>query len=122
VHSLLPKELGIYRVGPHLQAGPGRARAPDFSAWVERVQPRWRVVILALTPLVSLSGNALMDLDAAYERLRGGRKRLIICGVTAQQYKLLDEAGLVDKLGAGNVVPDLEFAVAQGIEMLGERA
>jgi uncharacterized membrane protein YoaK (UPF0700 family) len=121
VHSLLPKELGIYRVGPHIQAGPARARAPDFTAWVERVQPRWRVIILALTPLVSLTGNALLDLDAAYERLRGERRRLIICGITPAQYKLLDEAGIVDKLGPANVCPDLEFAVAQGIEMLGER-
>jgi uncharacterized membrane protein YoaK (UPF0700 family) len=117
VHSLLPKELGIYRVGPHIQHR-GAARPPDFQSWVERLPARWRVVILAMTPLVRLEPNALMDLDAAYERLRGERRRLIICGITPAQYKLLDGAGLVDKLGAENVCPDLEFAVAQGVGML----
>ncbi|HEY7119815.1 MAG TPA: DUF1275 family protein [Tepidisphaeraceae bacterium] len=116
VHSLLPQDLGIFRIGPHLQRH--GARPPDFQAWVERLPPRWRVIILALTPLVKLTSNSLLDLDAAHERLARGGKRLIICGITPVQYKLLDGAGIVDKLGVENVCPDLEFAVAQGIEML----
>jgi uncharacterized membrane protein YoaK (UPF0700 family) len=116
LHSLLPKELGIYRIGPHMHAG--RVSDPDFQTWVERMPQRWRVVILALTPLVRLSSNALLDLEAAYERLRGKGRRLIICGITPTQYKLLEGAGIVDKLGTANVCPDLEFAVAQGITML----
>jgi uncharacterized membrane protein YoaK (UPF0700 family) len=116
VHSLLPKELGIYRVGPHLQSG--RERDPDFQTWMDRMPPRWRVVILAMTPLVRLTDNSLMALEVAYDRLQGGGRSLIVCGITSSQYKLLDGAGLVDKLGAGNVCPDLEFAVARGMELL----
>lgn len=116
LHSLLPKELGIYRIAPHLHAN--RVSDPDFQTWVERLPQRWRVVILALTPLVRLSSNALLDLEAAYERLQQKGRRLIICGITPSQYKLLDGVGMVDKLGAANVCPDLEFAVAQGIVML----
>jgi uncharacterized membrane protein YoaK (UPF0700 family) len=121
VHSLLPKELGIYRIGPHLHAG-GRVGTPDFSAWVERVPARWKVIILAMTPLVRLTGNSLLDLEAAYERLRGSGRKLVICGITTSQYRQLDGAGLVDKLGSANVCPDLEFAVARGIEELGAGA
>jgi hypothetical protein len=117
MHSLLPKELGIYRMGPHLQRH--GARPPDFAAWVERLPERWRVIILALTPLVRFSPNSLMDMEAAYERLRRSGRRLIVCGITPVQYRLLEEAGMVERLGAENVCPDLEFAVAQGIEMLG---
>jgi uncharacterized membrane protein YoaK (UPF0700 family) len=116
VHSLLPKELGIYRIGPHLQSG--RERDPDFQTWIDRLPERWRVVILALTPLVRLTDNSLLALEAAFDRLKSGGRGLIICGITTSQYKLLDGAGLVDKLGAGNVCPDLEFAVAQGIDRL----
>jgi uncharacterized membrane protein YoaK (UPF0700 family) len=116
VHSLLPEGLGIYRIGPHRQHH--AARPPDFSAWVDRLPERWRVIILALTPLVKITDNALLDLDRACDRLRASGRRLIICGITPTQYKLLDAAGIVDKLGAENVCPDLEFAVAQGIEML----
>jgi uncharacterized membrane protein YoaK (UPF0700 family) len=116
VHSLLPKDLGIYRIGPHLQHR--AARPPDFSMWAERLPERWRVIILALTPLVKITDNALLDLDRACDRLRGTDRRLIICGITPAQYKLLDVAGIVDKVGTENVCPDLEFAVAQGIAAL----
>jgi hypothetical protein len=120
LHSLLPKELGIYRIGPHLGThGAHRVSDPDFQTWVDRLTPRWKVVILAMTPLVRLSENSLMALEEAMGRIRAGGRRLIICGITPGQYRLLDGAGIVDKLGAGNVCPDLEFAVAQGIEMLG---
>jgi MFS superfamily sulfate permease-like transporter len=116
VHSLLPAGLGIYRIGPHLQHR--AARPPDFSMWVDRLPERWRVVILALTPLVKITENALLDLHQASERLQGSGRQLIICGITRAQYKLLDGAGIVDKVGAENVCPDLEFAVAQGIAVL----
>ena len=122
LHSLLPKELGIYRIGPHLGThGAHRVSDPDFQTWVDRLPARWKVVILAMTPLVRLSDNSLMALEEAMGRIRAGGRRLIICGITPGQYKLLDGAGIVDKLGAANVCPDLEFAVAQGIEMLGTR-
>lgn len=119
VHSLLPPGLGIYRIGPHLQHR--ASRPPDFSMWVERLPQRWRVIILALTPLVKITDNALLDLDRACARLHASDRRLIICGITPAQYKLLDTAGIVDKLGPENVCPDLEFAVAQGIAVLRTR-
>jgi len=71
---------------------------------------------------VRLTGNSLMDLEAACDRLRGSGKRLIVCGITPPQYRLLEGAGIVDRLGAENVCPDLEFAVARGVEMLGMTA
>jgi uncharacterized membrane protein YoaK (UPF0700 family) len=116
VHSLLPRELGIYRIGPDLKSG--RAHDPDFQTWIDRLPQRWRVVILAMTPLVRLTENSLLALEAAHDRLKNGGRSLIVCGITTSQYKLLDGAGLVDKLGAANVCPDLEFAVAQGIDLL----
>jgi len=121
LHSLLPKDLGIYRIGPQQHHGQ-RPSVPDFQTWVDRLPDRWRVVILAVTPLVRLTGNSLMDLEAACDRLRGSGKRLIVCGITPPQYRLLEGAGIVDRLGAENVCPDLEFAVARGVEMLGMTA
>jgi uncharacterized membrane protein YoaK (UPF0700 family) len=116
IHSLLPKELGIYRI--HVGH---RAATPDFSGWVDRLPVRWKVVILALSPLVRFTGNAILDLEAALNRLDEDRKKLVLCGVTPPQYRLLDSAGIVDRLGAENVCPDLEFAVAQAVVMLGSR-
>jgi hypothetical protein len=67
---------------------------------------------------VKLTDNALLDLVAAHDRLRTQGRDLIICGITPTQYRQLDTAGLVDRLGPENVCPDLEFAVAQGIALL----
>jgi uncharacterized membrane protein YoaK (UPF0700 family) len=115
VHSILPKELGIYRVHPKLT---NKESVVDFAAWVDRLPEHWRVIILAITPLVRVSGNAAMDLEAAIDRLHGKGKTLILCGVVSRQYKQLEKSGLLEKIGAENICPDLEFAVALGVEAL----
>jgi uncharacterized membrane protein YoaK (UPF0700 family) len=115
VQSILPKELGIYRIHPTLQH---KESVVDFAAWVDRLPEHWRVVILALTPLVRLSGNAAMDLEAAVNRLESDGRKLILCGVATRQYKELERSGLLEKIGPENVCPDLEFAIALGVEAL----
>jgi hypothetical protein len=59
-----------------------------------------------------------MELEAAVDRLAAGGRKLILCGVVAKQYKELERSGLLEKIGAENVCPDLEFAVALGVEAL----
>ncbi len=113
--SLLPKELGIYRIAPHLDH---RVSDPDFTTFIERLNPRWKVVILALTPLVRLKSNSLLELEQAIDRFTRDQRQLIICGITPVQYKAMDRVGLIDKLGDENVCPDLEFAVARAIDCL----
>jgi uncharacterized membrane protein YoaK (UPF0700 family) len=115
VQAILPAGLGIYRVHPKLA---GKESVVDFAGWVDRLPERWRVIILAITPLVRLSGNAAMDLEAAVNRLSAAGKKLILCGVVTKQYKELERSGLLEKIGAENVCPDLEFAVALGVEAL----
>jgi hypothetical protein len=124
VQSLLPKDLGIYRMGPYMthagegHKGPLKMSQPDFAGFVDRLHARWRVVILALTPLVRLAPNSLMELSDAVARMRKGGRKLILCGITPVQWKALDTAGLLDELGEENVCPDLEFAVARAVDLL----
>ncbi|HYE19870.1 MAG TPA: YoaK family protein [Tepidisphaeraceae bacterium] len=128
VQSLLSKELGIYRMGPYTthggagHKGPLKMSQPDFAGFVDRLHARWRVVILALTPLVRLSPNSLMELADAVGRMRKDGRKLIVCGITPVQWKALDKAGVLDELGEENVCPDLEFAVARAVEVLGPAA
>lgn len=117
LHSLLPASLGIYRL-----SGSGRhtmERAPNFQAWAAIMPQRWRVIILALAPVLKMDDNAMMDLEQAVGNLGAQGRRLILCGITTPQYKALDHFGLIDKLGSENVCPDLEFAIARGIELTG---
>jgi uncharacterized membrane protein YoaK (UPF0700 family) len=120
IHSLLPKSVGIYRMATHKHRGGGGARAPAFLVWAEHLPERWRIVILAIWPILRLEENALLDLAAALSRIESDGRRLILCGVNPNQYKLLDRCGIIDRIGAANVCVDLEFAIARGIDLTRE--
>jgi len=117
VKALLPAELGIYRLLCHRNS---THRAPNFQQWVNRLPERWRVVILALSPLTHLDDNAILDLQEAVLHLRNTHRRLILCGLTPKQYKKMDVLGIIDNLDAENICPDLEFAIARGIGLVHE--
>lgn len=117
VKALLPPELGIYRLLYHRNSA---HRAPNFVQWVDRLPHRWRVVILALSPMTRLDDNAMLDLLEAVRNLRNARRRLILSGLTPKQYKKMHLLGLIDVLDAENVCPDLEFAIARGIGLVHE--
>jgi uncharacterized membrane protein YoaK (UPF0700 family) len=117
VKSLLPAELGLFRLTPHHA---GRSHVPpDFQQWVDLLPHRWRVIILALSPLTHFNENSAMGLREVIRRLRDEEHRtLIIAGITAAQYKVLVHHGLLEVTDSENLCPDLEFAIARGIDLL----
>lgn len=116
VRELLPPELGIYRLAFRADTV---HRPPNFSQWAERVPKQWRVVILAISPLMRFDRNAAMNLQAAAAILKKQRGRhLIVAGITQSQYKVLAAAGLTNLLNDANLCTDVEFAIARGIDLL----
>jgi uncharacterized membrane protein YoaK (UPF0700 family)/anti-anti-sigma regulatory factor len=116
VKALLPPELGLYRLTHHRS---DRAhQPPDFHNWMEHLPAHWRVVILAISPLTFFNENSALALRDVTERLRADGRELIISGITPAQYKTLVRNGLLDALEAENLCPDLEFAIARGIDLL----
>jgi uncharacterized membrane protein YoaK (UPF0700 family) len=116
VKALLPPQLGLYRLTHHRH---DRAhQPPDFHQWMQRVPEHWRVIILAVSPLTYFNENSVMALRDVIEELRGDDRDLIISGITATQYKVLIRNGLLDVMDAENLCPDLEFAIARGIDLL----
>lgn len=115
---MLPPELGIYRMSCH--RGQRSHQAPNFQAWVDLLPDQWTVVILALSHWARLDENAIADLQKASQRLRAQGRTLIISGLTTQQFRQFDAMGAVEGLGFENLCPDLEFAVARGIDLLRE--
>lgn len=116
VKSLLPPELGIWRVSPRTEGH--WHRAPDFQAWAERIPARWRVVILALSPLTRFDNNALLDLQSALATLNTHGRKLVLSGITPAQYRKLIEFGIGRLMDLENLAPDLEFAIARGITLM----
>lgn len=113
--SMLPDGLAIHRVWPRL---PGRSHsAPGFASWSQALPKRQRVVILALTPHTEMDSNAVLDLVQASESIRGRDGRLILANVSPGQYRAMLEHGLFRSIDSEDACPDLEFAVARGLEL-----
>jgi hypothetical protein len=116
VKALLPAEMGLFRLTHHRS---DRAhQPPDFVAWMELLPPHWRVIILAVSPLTYFNENSALGLREVIAKLREKRRELIVSGITPKQYKVLMRAGLADVCDVENLCPDLEFAIARGIEVL----
>lgn len=118
LRSLLPAEVAIYRLVHHRRDAVHHA--PDFQQWVERLPRRWRVIILAVSPLTHFDTDEALDLLAAVNKLRAERKDLVVCGVNRSQFKAMRDAGLADVLGMENFCPDLDLAVARAMNRVHE--
>jgi uncharacterized membrane protein YoaK (UPF0700 family) len=119
VKALLPPELGLYRLTHHRS---DRAhQPPDFHQWMAHLPEHWRVVILAVSPLTYFNENSALALRDVIEQLHADGRELIVSGITRTQYKTLVHNGLLDALEAENLCPDLEFAIARGIDLLRHR-
>jgi uncharacterized membrane protein YoaK (UPF0700 family) len=116
VKALLPPELGLYRLTHHRS---DRAhQPPDFHQWMAHLPEHWRVIILAVSPLTYFNENSALALRDVIEQLHAGGRELIVSGITRTQYKTLVHNGLLDALDSENLCPDLEFAIARGIDLL----
>ncbi len=118
VKSLLPAGLGIYRLA-HSRKN-AIHHAPNFQMWVNRLPAHWRVIILSVSHLTRFDGESVADLRTAAQRLEASGRRLIVSGINPTQYRLMDAMGLTDVLDKNNFSPDLEFAIAWGIELVRE--
>lgn len=120
ISTLLPPGVALYRSSCLRGSDKSQHRAPNFQLWLDRVSEDCRVVILAVSPLTRFDANAVLDLEAAVDRLRVGGKQLILSGITTRQFRALDSLGVSRLVDANNLCPDLEFAIARAMALLEE--
>jgi len=116
VKSLLPPNLGIYRLTSGTHAD--HHDAPNFQAWVDRLPEQCHVAILCLSPMLRFNANSALDLQEAFKRLRDNDRHLLLAGVKPSHYTMLDRHRVAEKIGIVNLCPDLEFAIARGMELI----
>jgi uncharacterized membrane protein YoaK (UPF0700 family) len=116
VKALLPPGLGLYRLTHH--RADRTHSPPDFHLWMEHLQPHWRVIILAVSPLTYFNENSALDLRDVIGQLKARQRELVVSGITQTQYRTLVVNGLLEVMDSENLCPDLEFAIARGIELL----
>ena len=122
VKALLPPELGLFRLTPPHRGSRARAHyPPDFQLWLQHVPEHCRVIILAMSPWTYFNENSALGLREVASQLCEQERELVVCGITSQQYKVLARHGVMDVLDGENFCPDLEFAIARGIELVRHR-
>jgi len=119
ITSMLPPEVGIFRLAHHKINRPHHA--PDFGSWVDRVPHRWRVIILVISPLTHFDTDTAASLLRAAKTLKSRDRTLVISGMNRVQFKSLVDCGLTRVIDLDNFVPDLEYAVARGINLAESR-
>jgi len=115
VRSLLPPNMGIFRLAHH-KAG-RRHKAPDFGAWVNRVPKQWRIVILVISPLTQFDQDSAAGFLMAADRLKAEGRTLVVSGMNRMQFLKLLDCGLTKVIDLDNFAPDLELAIARGMNL-----
>lgn len=114
----LPQGLLIYHVRKDKDRATGIQRLPNLLSWSDRLPEDAKVIILDLTDVTQLDANAAYELRAALERLDQQGRRLVVAGVTHDQYDQLCKAGAGKRLDPNSACPDLELAIARGMALL----
>ena len=110
----VPRGVLIYRVFGALLFG----AADKLDSVIRRANTDTRVVILHMASVTALDATALNALETLREKLWHHRKYLVLSGPHTQPYFLMEKAGFLERVGADNVVGDLEAAVARSRVLL----
>lgn len=94
-------------------------RMPNLLAWAERLPARTRVIILDLGDVTHLDANSALEICALLRLTRTQGRELVLSGLTGEQVDQLRDAGAGDGLDYEHVCPDLELAIARGVNMIG---
>lgn len=117
----LPPEIGVFHLKQdQKRAAGGTQRLPDLVVWADRLDKAIRVAVLDLTDVTKLDSDAAGELKALTDRFATTGRRLVIAGVTPEQYAQLIGAGWSERgrLAQVGACPDLELAVARALAML----
>jgi sulfate permease, SulP family len=97
----------------------------DATADLSKLAP---IVILRLRNMTAIDATGLHALETLNDRLKGAGHTLILCGARRQPEQFLQQAGIVRHVGAPNLVPHVQAALARAQEVwsgfsgLGEEA
>ncbi|MFM9957667.1 MAG: DUF1275 family protein [Phycisphaerales bacterium] len=120
----LPASLSVYHLRRR-KGGSGIAskmhRMPNLLEWSERLPHASRVVVLDVAAVEQLDANSALELRALLVRFKTQRRRLIISGITHEQYRRLRHMGAGEHLRPSNTCPDLDLAIARGLNLLADQ-
>lgn len=125
----LPAGISVFHLRKDPRRGGKIQRLPNLATWAERLPPpdQVRVVILDLTDVTAIDANSafeLLDLQRRSRRHEDGERHILLAGITAAQFAQLRAITHADHDAAllRSVSPDLELAIARGLNLLHQPA
>jgi len=117
VHVLQDKEVPPYvdilRIhGPFLFGTADKLE--DATADLTRFKP---IVVLRLRNMTAIDASGLHALERLSDRVRASGRTLLLCGVRHQPARFLDRAEFVQHVGAENILPHVQAAIARAREI-----
>ncbi|MBX3359085.1 MAG: DUF1275 family protein [Phycisphaeraceae bacterium] len=116
----LPGELAVFHLKKDATRKGTVHRLPNLVGWAERLPKAARVVILDLGDVTRLDSNAALELRTVLTAFRSEQRRLVLAGLSGEQYEQLRQAGAAGVIDPTSVCADLELAVARGLVLLEE--
>jgi SulP family sulfate permease len=72
--------------------------------------------------MTALDGTGIHALEQFFDRLHVAGKTLLLCGARDQPSKLISQSGFLEHVGAENVLPHVQAALARARDVQGDFA
>ena len=118
LHDALPQGVSVFHISSKAGRLGRRVRLPNLTVWTEGLDPGVQVVVLDVSEIEFLDGNALIELKVMAQRLDSQDRALVLAGVTPQRLVKLRDAGVLETVTAANVYSDLDLAAAHAMSLL----
>jgi SulP family sulfate permease len=113
----VPSDVTILRIlGPFLFGTTDKLT--DATADLSAFAP---IVILRLRNMTAIDATGVHALETLSDRLQSSGRTLIICGARPQPAAFLQQAEFVTHIGANNITPHVEAALARASEVRAQR-
>jgi SulP family sulfate permease len=108
-HKQIPDYVSIFRIhGPFLFGATDK-----LAAAVESADPLAPIVILRLRNMTAIDATGLRAIQDIAEWLQQRGRVLLLCGALPQPARLLEQAEFHRRVGAENILPDVDAALAR---------
>ena len=105
----IPSYVSVFRIhGPFLFGSTDKLQKVFDHA--DDLPP---VVVLRLRNMTAIDATGLRALEDLHDRLRHSGRVLILCGAPKHPARVIQQAGLAEKLGEANICPNVDAALAR---------
>src|SRR5687768_2037999 len=111
----LPPGVEVFQVHGTLFFG----AASKFKDAMRRVEKPPRILILRLREVLAIDATGLRALEDVLDKAKAEGTQVLLTGVQAQPRSVLARAGILERVGEENVVPDFQRAVERAKAIVG---